>query len=1630
MSQPANSFWELYPLPMDRPVVRIVREAEDEAEAALLAGKLVYVRGPRKCGKSTLMERLSVRLAEGGEEAGGAPLPRRLVAQLDLNTVGRNSDVEMYRFTLAERERQAFETLAAQSGLPVERIAALRAGAGEGLDAFWRAVRGLAKAADSPVVIFADEIEEVLGSHRALGEAWLVALRQAHIDGKGCLAVCCLGMMPASLLVRSPERTPFNTALEIRLPDFTAKEVEQMAAHLLQGAARTTSIARALYREAAGQPNMTQHLLMALQKAEAAEPGVLDDVEDILPELIRTDDECKPATSNTYMALRSIFSGPSVWPSRAALDVYGGMLAKAEAQGPRAVPTLLYDPWSDAHTMLEAIGLAGIERQGDEELLVSRSRIARRMFDSRWVLQQRHGIGGADPDPAGEESQALRLMEALARDRICASEWAVEHKAQVVDGSGRERTPRALFEFELIRQNPDERLTLQMFRGVGDFGRRLWLRQVRTLRHLAGRGQALPAIYRGGVLEEDNVAYIITQRPELTLDQPGFADYADAHKDWALDQFLSLADGLARMAEEGVCHRNIWPGAIRMDAPQDTAAPPQMKLASFEFSVMLRSIVTGDEAGEAAEAGRLQALRTAFLRQPPAARLYAPPELLEGLFGTSGQPIPAIVAGDVFGLGMVVLSWFMPLPPPAAFEPVLRQEGPDAAAYDPRAHEAYIEDLHMAIVRAVAAHRLPAGLARVLQGMLRHNSRQRLEPATVVSELSVALPGLRRWSTGQRKPLLTCYSYAEMAEELCKRGALTTAPHTEDDRRSVEEILRRELSRAVLFHAPRGIAPLVSHASEAQRAAQWVLMGPTWLFYCNRYERRHGFGGATESTRHILRLAYASPRRRAWRSVPAKTVSLSGFALELAEQRASPAMSPDNDVNYSEWDAVLDAARKAAPPPSFEVAQTAFSWVASAQREALELQYFPVERVERLEGDGGRLGRYRLDREAMEKWQDENVMRSQVAQSDQMGDAADRFEQLMREACDGGERSIRLRSRTEDGAKTLWSDAYLAEVASGGVAIRSPALHRKAWIELPDTRWGRRPVEQQEEAIDALAENRALFDQLLQPHVIVDEEILDEGHLAEAVEGLAGRSAEIVRKIVTSSPLVALQGPPGTGKTTVIAAVVRALLAMDETQRILITSQSNAAVDNIAERLLDLGLAEEDRVLCVRVASDRAFQDDGAVDARVRELRSDLVAARLARRLRQACADRLAGELDPNLRKAYECLAAAAADGGLELAARVRESAAVVFATTAGSRRVVTDGFLPADRRFDLAIVDEASKAWPMEIVQPMLLAVRSLLVGDHRQLPAFGSTDMDTLLDRCIAARERREEFNVLANNRAAIKAWLKLFASFFEGGEAKVVGSQVMPGWRANREVTERLNLQFRMRSDIAGMVSRAFYKGKLESHPSVDMRERPPWLKEFAAELGAGGRGVVWINTPPGRYFTNPSPGLNPDQAQMAARLLARADRLGALRDRRDAVILSPYKHQRNDIRGRLTAYHDMALVRAVHTADSFQGQEAELVILPLTRGPPQTNPDAGSATQRYGFLVDEARTNVMVSRARELLVILGDFDFYRRAFEVEKKNAHQHPVDLAFWETFCDQVERRGSLLEIEDLPAYLQPGGHR
>jgi len=178
----------------------------------------------------------------------------------------------------------------------------------------------------------------------------------------------------------------------------------------------------------------------------------------------------------------------------------------------------------------------------------------------------------------------------------------------------------------------------------------------------------------------------------------------------------------------------------------------------------------------------------------------------------------------------------------------------------------------------------------------------------------------------------------------------------------------------------------------------------------------------------------------------------------------------------------------------------------------------------------------------------------------------------------------------------------------------------------------------------------------------------------DAVSSVALNSdqADALRRALTMRDYLLIQGPPGTGKTTVIAAIVVALVASG--QRVLLSAWTNRAVDTMLQGLLAVGFTR-----FARLGSPVA--------------------------------------VDPTIRDGYLVgFASAGTLPGAEEVGRVLATTPVLAATAA----TWADGrYRRAQVGCDVAIVDEAAQVTVPAILGPLRLARRFVLVGDDCQLPA-----------------------------------------------------------------------------------------------------------------------------------------------------------------------------------------------------------------------------------------------------------------------------------------------------------------------
>lgn len=555
-------------------------------------------------------------------------------------------------------------------------------------------------------------------------------------------------------------------------------------------------------------------------------------------------------------------------------------------------------------------------------------------------------------------------------------------------------------------------------------------------------------------------------------------------------------------------------------------------------------------------------------------------------------------------------------------------------------------------------------------------------------------------------------------------------------------------------------------------------------------------------------------------------------------------------------------------------------------------------------------------------------------------------------------------------------------------------------------------------------------------------------------ESLDTSKQDALRAIWSTRPSYFVVGPPGVGKTKLATEFIRRRFEATA-PRILISSQGHDALDNL-QRETKKALAEKgiEHAIVVRSpAPRRAPTEDDApiVSAHFLEVLSkssmvlegpegqrERVAALVRESARSA---RLQGRVQKA--RAAEQISEDVRVGLRAMDNLVLDGADVVIAA-ANSAEV--ERLTEAREQFDWVIVEEAAKATGPELIGPMMLSNRRLLIGDHRQLPPFGADRSGRILkDHSLVeqALDIAEQYIGSLLRNGEMEAWDDLRADPSKLREVGVLASKLLEPFRtfveedekrlkgdaSHRRVAATLVEQRRMDPAIAEIVSKTFYGGALKTakeRRDEALTSKPPFthiaplpnspivVADFPHVNATGSRQSLERSKP--RWH-------NPSEIEAVIDVL-KLVRAGDGPKRPTLAVLSPYSAQVERLsdrisgairKGELAHLQDFRSVRNegsgfVGTVDSFQGSEADLVIMSLVRN------NEGSGASALGFLRDRRRMNVAISRAKWKLVFVGSFQFLREAVHGVNPEKASHlneggeTTDLAFLTDMIGAIER--------------------
>lgn len=540
---------------------------------------------------------------------------------------------------------------------------------------------------------------------------------------------------------------------------------------------------------------------------------------------------------------------------------------------------------------------------------------------------------------------------------------------------------------------------------------------------------------------------------------------------------------------------------------------------------------------------------------------------------------------------------------------------------------------------------------------------------------------------------------------------------------------------------------------------------------------------------------------------------------------------------------------------------------------------------------------------------------------------------------------------------------------------------------------------------------------------------------------LDAAKAEAIRSIWSTRPVFAVQGPPGTGKTTLVANLLEQIFADDSVAQVLVSAQAHAAVDVLRKKVTEemfTTVSPEKRPLAVRIPRSRVDATDND------PYYPEAVSERLLKETLESLGTEGLSPLQEAWREcaedAYHAFQRRDTEGIVgDFTELVKRAANITYCTTTSATLA---RLAVSTQTFDWSIIEEAGKAHAFDLVLPLQNGHRWLLIGDHKQLPPYRYDefmsvlrDLDTaftmleslpgrggeLVDLDFIRKWRQEYSDEYKERcRQLWLSWLPVFDRLFTLCSERT-------GLDGRPRLAKMLTQQHRMHPVISDLVSCAFYGQTLQSM-TVDSSGAPlpHVVHPFVGPAGISGRAIVWIDLPDAAQGGAPDStahGHYTSEAEIDAvrRFLNSLTVDPSFKETVDVAVLSPYRPQVFRLSQRLKPFYDVPpeWLKPLsgdrypsHTVDSFQGNQAQVVVVSLVR-----NNERSTKRAAMGFLGHPERMNVLMSRAEQLLVLVGSWEFFSRQLHDVPADPHQPFGNLRLAFDYLNAAFERGEAIRI-------------
>ena len=582
-----------------------------------------------------------------------------------------------------------------------------------------------------------------------------------------------------------------------------------------------------------------------------------------------------------------------------------------------------------------------------------------------------------------------------------------------------------------------------------------------------------------------------------------------------------------------------------------------------------------------------------------------------------------------------------------------------------------------------------------------------------------------------------------------------------------------------------------------------------------------------------------------------------------------------------------------------------------------------------------------------------------------------------------------------------------------------------------------------------------------------------------------------IAKALLAPDLALIQGPPGTGKSTAIAELIWQHTRENPDKRILLTSETNLAVDNAIDRVVNqyhnlikpIRIGDESRleteglqfsysamyrwakgedwnIKKKNVLIDEDEDDDVYTDMdSIYEAPEKLILLNWMENVgRRLDSERMPSEAQelwinllenptPELKNLFfdnyikNCNVIGATCSSIGQKNIIMTES---IENTGKRNRFVPTKFYRIYRQifsdkegvfnpkiyFDMVIQDESSKATPAELSLPLIYGKKNVIIGDHKQLPPMLSREsFINSFDYLIKREKNDDERQKMKELKSyVLKNFKTLEISHFE---------------RLFTQIDDNLkgvfNYQFRMHPAINDVIKQ-FYKdeGGLECGliTPIDLGvDDPDYLNNGSSRYHGITAGpidpethVLWIDSSSPEMLDGTS-RVNYGEVAIIKKLLTELnesesfhkyiDSWESVEDKQIGLI-SFYGKQLRLLKDMTREFDNTQIPVRVSTVDRFQGMERNIIIVSMVRSHCIQNeknqnpnferyPEDGFPKQEdLGFAQSPNRLNVALSRAKRLLIIVGNSKLFRT------KDIYEN-----VYQTIADKYNKYGKIITASE-----------